>query len=114
MGANEALIERLLQVVPELKPHYEEHLADHDKLLPHVFMGDVTRFAIRESATPPRLPVVERLLTVLEAGLSGPEEVQELIVASFVENLMGEKGALKTLKPLAGPLLREQIEAICG
>jgi hypothetical protein len=42
----ETFVGRLLQVLPELKSTYEQHLADNDLLLPHVFMGDVTRFVI--------------------------------------------------------------------
>ena len=51
----------------------------------------------------------------LEAGLkSGPEQVKEMIVVSFVENLTGETAALEALKPLMGPKLKKKVEEICG
>jgi len=55
------------------------------------------------------------LLDCLESGLTtGSEEVKELIVVSFVENLIGESKAVQSLKPLMGSNLQKQVEAICG
>jgi len=47
-----SLIERLLASVPDLRGVYDEHISDNDELLPHVFFGDVTRFAIENAAAP--------------------------------------------------------------
>jgi hypothetical protein len=47
-----SFIKELLRTVPELQPAYAEHLNDNDTLLPHVFMGDVTRFVIAEASKP--------------------------------------------------------------
>ena len=40
----EQFIEYVLAKVPQLRAVHSEHLKDNDELLPHVFMGDVTRF----------------------------------------------------------------------
>lgn len=108
-------IEQLLSIVPELKLVYEEHLADNDTLLPHVFMGDVTRFVMTASRNTPGCAALRRLLMHVENGLSaGDDEVRELILASFVENLIGEHDALHILRPLMGSHLGKKVEALCG
>lgn len=38
------LVTRLIGDAPALAPRLEDHLVDNGELLPHVFMGDVTRF----------------------------------------------------------------------
>lgn len=115
MKNNVSFIEYLLRLVPELKSNYDEHLADNDTLLPHVFMGDVTRFAITEADKPRSQIVLVRLLDCLEEGLKGGgDEVEELIVVSFVENLVGETSALKRLRLLMRPNLKREVEAVCG
>lgn len=108
-------IEELLDAVPELRALYEEHMADNDSLLPHVFMGDIARFAIANAADPRHRPTLARLLGRLEDGLRAEEEgVRELIRASFVENLLGEHTTVKRLKPLMGFNLYRAVDAVCG
>ena len=42
----ESLISTLVLEIPELRPMLDGHLRDNDgELLPHVFFGDVTRWA---------------------------------------------------------------------
>lgn len=114
MSAHTSFIDQLLQSLPQLKPAHDEHLFDNNTLLPHVFMGDVTRFAIAEAAKA-NTEILQRLLDHLEKGLeNSPKEVKELIAVSFVENLTGETVALKTLKPLIGPNLKKEVEIIYG
>ncbi len=114
MSANPSFIEELLRRVPDLRPIYDEHLRDNDTLLPHVFMGDVARFAIAEADNPRSRPAVAAVLEYLEDGLrTGADEVNELIVVSFVENLIGETTALKALTPLMGQHLKTEVERIC-
>ena len=115
MSNNVSYIENLVKLLPQLKPIYDEHLADNDTLLPHVFMGAVARFVIVEVEKHKRPEVLERILGCLEEGLeNGAEEVKELSAASFVENLMGETVALEQMKPLMGENLRKQVNIICG
>lgn len=105
----------LLERVPELRATYDEHLGDNDELLPHVFFGDVTRFAVAASADPIGCEAIKRLLVFVSNGLTdGSENVQELVVVSFVENLIGEHEALARLKPLMPEPLRQEVIKICG
>jgi hypothetical protein len=115
MSTIASFIEELLRLLPQLKSIYDEHLADNETLLPHVFMGDVTRFVVAEAEKSTSRDVLERLLGHLEEGLkNGPEQVKELVVVSFVENLTGETVVLDALKPLMGPYLKKEVEAIYG
>ena len=115
MATNESFIGRLLRIVPELKDAYDEHVADNDILLPHVFMGDVTRFVLAEISCIKGDVVVKRILDCLENEmLAGSAESMGLIRASFVENLVGASKAMPKLKLIMGPALRAEVEAICG
>jgi hypothetical protein len=114
MRNNTSFIEELLQKVPPLKNIYDEHLNENDTLLPHVFMGDVTRFVIAEAANPKRQETITSLLEYLEEGIqTGSDEVRELILVSFVENLTGETKMLQLLKALMGQTLRSEVKRIC-
>jgi hypothetical protein len=89
---------------PELRVVLDEHLADHDELLPHVLFGDVARCA---SALARRgdLDDLNRLLTDLDCALNDSiDEVDNLIAVSFVENAQGVAGD-------ADSELRRQIRA---
>lgn len=114
MSTNTAFIEELLRRVPDVKPIYDEHVADNDTLLPHVFLGDVSRFVVAE-ANKGLCPAAIAVLEHLDEGLGiGSEEVKELIVVSFVENLIGETTALKALNTVMRPRLKAQVKRICG
>ena len=85
----------LVERHPPLAPIRDEHLADFGELLPHVFFGDVTRYAsslAREGADASDL---DRLLTDLDRALTAGEahdEVDNLVWVSFVENAQGVPG----------------------
>ena len=101
--------------VPELREVYKEHREHNPELLPHVLMGDIVRFVLENLENEDWQPGLVRLLGHLEEGLrKGPEEVQNLVGASFAENLMGEPAGLRRLWPLAGPLLKKELENLCG
>lgn len=115
MSSPTEFVEEVLASVPELKEIYNEHITDHDVLLPHVFFGDVTRFAIAEAEKEETSSALVRLLSVLELGLvKENEQIAELIAVSFVENLCGEDAAMRSLKRLMGPKLTKELETICG
>jgi len=115
MDTTASFIEELLRRVPDLKPIYDEHLFDNDALLPHVFMGDVTRFSVAGAGNPRMEASITNLLEHLEDGLRiGNDAVKELICVSFVENLIGESTALKALKLSMGPMLKTEVEKTCA
>jgi len=89
-------IDRLVAQVPELLPTYTEHLLDNDQLLPHVLLGDVTRFVVGLchviEADPENsdneCQTMDAIIALMEeAIISGDQNVQELVGTSFVENL---------------------------
>ena len=106
---------RLIAQLPELEHVRREHLDDYDELLPHVFLGDVTRFVVLNLPRKDAAGWIDRFLNQIEIGLlSGNDEVGELIAVSFVENLCGENAAIQALLPGMGKLLRAEMGAICG
>jgi hypothetical protein len=115
MKTPESFVECIIEAAPELKRVIQEHLSWNKTLLPHVFMGDVTRLVLELAMHPDRQGSLIRLLGRMDEGLRlGSEKVQELIVASFVENLIGEDAKLRLLAPLMGPTLRQRAKTVCG
>jgi hypothetical protein len=113
-GADD-FVSQLVAAVPALAAVYREHIADNGEPLPHVFMGDVTRFAIAGAEHEDSADSLSTLLTLLEGGLnSGDSDVAELIGVSFVENLCGEDDAIQLLLPRMGRSLRQEMKRICG
>jgi len=101
-------VETLVYRFPMLQEAYAEHLKDYDELLPHVFMGDVTRVVV--SAASDNSVWLAPLMETLEHELeSGPEPVRNVILASFIENLTGSVPAIKALLPLMGPRLTDAV-----
>jgi hypothetical protein len=94
-----------------LKPVLDEHIKDNHEILPHLFFGDVTRYALSlvRVGRPDQTPELRLLLDFLEESFSGGDgELQELIAVSFLENLQstGDKGA--HIIAMLGPNLTKQ------
>lgn len=94
-----------------LKPVLEEHIKHNHKILPHLFFGDVTLYALSlvRVSRPDQTSELHLLLEFLEETFSGGDgELQELIAASFLENLQGtgDKGA--HIIAMLGPNLTKQ------
>ncbi len=90
-----AFVGWLVERHPPLAAIRDEHLADNDDLLPHVFFGDVTRYASSLARDNADASELARLLTDLDRALSDGEEddeVENLIWVSFVENAQGVPG----------------------
>ncbi len=96
--------------VPELLPALTEHAEYYEDVLPHVFFGDVTRYAVEILASE-ETDVLARLLSCLERGLaSGDQDVDNLICVSFVENMQDSFPTLDAMRQHAGPLLKTAID----
>ena len=109
--ATESFVQDLLGIAPGFRPEYEEHLADNDQLLPHVLLGDFTRW-LRARVADGDSATVGTVLGFLESSYAaGDEDVQELISVSFLENLIGES-ELDELRPQLGPELSKALEAL--
>lgn len=116
-------IERLVDRCPPLKSIFDEHVSDNfGEVLPHLFFGDLTRYAIsrflevESEAVPQGMeaePGLRRLLNDLEdAYADGDEEIQELISVSFLENLPRPGKEASGLRAWFGPELSAQLRVI--
>lgn len=113
MGPEETFVRKLIEIEPKLEEHYRQHVADNDTLLPHVFMGDVTRYILAERARD--VESIKRVLGFFESELASKDPaVRELIGASFVENLNGEQKARMELEQYMGSRLRREVQLIGG
>jgi hypothetical protein len=113
-----SFIHELVAAVPLLALPLAQHQDEYEELLPHVFMGDVARFAIEQhqrlaaGATDSRT-ALETLFAVMERGAAeGSEDVKELISVSFLENLIEELTAPGDLRSYLGPMTRQELQSI--
>ena len=88
-----AFVDWLVARHPDLAPILDEHLKDmDDELLPHVFFGDVTRYAAelaRRHDTGKLDPLLHDLNGVLD---DSDDYVDNLVWVSFVENSQASPG----------------------
>lgn len=83
----ENFVQQLLSTVRETRGIYQKHLEDNDETLPHVLLGEITRFII-DSYRRANIELLARILEFLENAISSTDDkVQELVVVSFLENL---------------------------
>lgn len=85
--ATTAFVASLAWSFRELLDPFERHLAFHDgEIIPHLFMGDIRRWA--EGLVQVNTPLLNRFLQHLSDGYqSGISTVRNLIDVSFVEQL---------------------------
>ncbi|MEQ7127171.1 hypothetical protein ABN034_21860 [Actinopolymorpha sp. B11F2] len=112
--ASHRAIQRLVAAEPALIGELNEHLETYDELLPHVFMGELIDRLTEwiGSGQEPALARVRNVLSTLEDEYGKDFEVDELIAASFLEDLpeRGEPGSgiLDLLGPKLGKELNRQ------
>lgn len=100
----------LVDRCPRLLPVLQDHLDDYDRLLSHVFLGDVARWAVERSSADPLDRDLACALESLNASFdSGRTDDRELIAASFLENLPknGQPGG--DIRRLLGPALQQHL-----
>lgn len=111
-AAEVAFVGCLVCRLPNLMPLLQEHLDDYETLLPHVLLGDVTRWVV-ERARPSVGPEVETLLAFFETSfVEMGEHERELISVSFLENLPPRGEAGSELRDQLGPNLTQQLRQI--
>ena len=119
-------VQTLLHKVPEFQPTYHQHVVEFDEVLPHVLMGDFTRFFylayLRSNEDNPDAQkwrnVVRDSLGLLEEAISSSDSrLRNLISVSFLENLVPsiegkaeQQQTYKQVKELLGPKLREELQ----
>lgn len=112
-AAEVAFVGALVHRVPVLRPLLQEHLNDYDALLPHVLMGDVTRWVINEFETDGQSEVLRAVLEFIESSFrDGRDHERELVAVSFLENLPRRDEEGSQLRRLLGPYLTKQLEAM--
>lgn len=111
-------IHELTSAVPQLKGLLTQHVAEYGELLPHVYMGEVSRFTVEQhhqsaaGARGPRSVLEELFATIERADTEGSEDVKELISVSFLENIAEEMVASADLQSFLGPTLRRELQPI--
>ena len=110
---------RLISEVPEFQPIYEEHINEHDELLPHVLMGALRRYVVdmfrkslgNESNARHLRQVVAKIFSFLESAMASSDaKLRDLVSVSFLENLDATDKVYEKIKALFGPHLKEEIE----
>lgn len=69
---------------PALDRVLDQHIADHETFLPHVFMADVTRSLCATGPTAASRAVIG---VIADHFVRGDAGVRNVVVASFLENL---------------------------
>ena len=114
-AAEVAFVGPLSYRFPVLTETFAEHLADQDgEVLPHVFMGDVTRWLLeRLRVHGPKDATLREILGFLEEWFTRRNgRVDELLAVSFLENLPRSPEPGSELRSLLGPALREELRRL--
>lgn len=113
MNDSVLFINELLKIDDDVLELYKEHLNDFDTLIPHVFMGELTRYIVKNIESTNKKEVILKILKQIDIGLNnGNNELKSLIYASFIENLLGIDLELNYLKDLMPSLLRNEVDKL--
>jgi hypothetical protein len=100
---------QLRSVIPGFDRVYDEHVADYDKVLPHVLVADLVRFLgdeVRRHGA--QSAVLRQAMELLELAMGSHDpRVEELLSVSFVENLDPEDPSVAAIRSTFGPKLEE-------
>jgi hypothetical protein len=89
----------------DIRELLDKHMSDNDELLPHVFFGDVTRWVLMDK------PARSRVVELLEwASNSRDLDLQNLIAASFTENLETVEELERAISGVDAPCIRAEWE----
>jgi hypothetical protein len=119
--AQRAFIDRLLEQMPEFGVAFRDHVDYHETVLPHVLMGDFTRWTIEQYRRAAQQDnearaVLLRAFGFLESEYATDRQggVQELISVSFLENLHQAGADLEGIAAQLGPKLRAELRRYTG
>lgn len=113
-----SLVHELAAKMPPLRAQLEQHVADYEEVLPHVFMGDVSRYAIEQyrqyaGGAGDAGESLRLLFSVTEvAAQDGDEDLKDLISVSFLENIAAELADYPEFRAFLGPVLSQELEPI--
>jgi hypothetical protein len=114
MTDTERFFERLLYAAPILRQIHKEHVEDHDSIIPHVLLGEITMWMIRAAKHPANRPVLQQIMVLVDDAASSDDEyLSNLAAVSCIDCLCGETQALAVLTPMMGEAGRRQLDAFC-
>lgn len=118
-SASETLVHELVERFPGLSDVLRCHLEfTEGELLPHIFMGDVTRAVVAIWAgspdAPPEVPLQQLFSYLEERYRTGTENETELLAVSFVENLPYPNEPNYEIRWMLGPAMAAQFDRIIG
>lgn len=111
--------ENLIKSIPEFQPTYEQHLQDNDEVLPHILMGDFTRFFVdvfhKAKNDQKMKDVLDRSVSFISTLFSSHDEmILDLVHTSFVENLQGEKDIEEIRKLFVSSEAQKSFDLVFG
>jgi hypothetical protein len=104
-------VHRLVAGEPALVEDLNEHLDTYEELLPHLFMGELIDRLVDwlRSSQDADLARVRTILRVLDDEYGKDFEIDELIAASFVEDLPDADDPGSGILELLGPKLKKEL-----
>lgn len=112
---NEVLefVQDLVRAFPELEPSYLEHVQDNGEVLPHVFMGDVSRWIENKFSLEGASTSLLSILSYMESEFRrGDSKIQELIHVSLLENIYDLQVRGVQIADYFGDGLKHQVKLI--
>lgn len=108
------VVDELLTVIPELKPHFEEECKWWDEILQHIVFGDVVvPFVLELLSGESEQKTLERMFAFFERmATSSDDMVSELLGVSVLEQLGDDPDILSKAVRYMGSSTRELSNAV--
>jgi hypothetical protein len=112
----ESFATTLREQIPEFVSGQQDHIADYGEVLPHVLLGEFTRFLLEDiRSNGMSSEVAIRSLHFLESCASSSDSaLQELVAVSFVENLEPTNDLHQRILHVSGPHLHRLSKEMWG
>jgi hypothetical protein len=118
---NIQFIQNLIENVRWTDSLYQSHITYYGELLPHILMEEISEvflaicdeLFVSKSNSQENLTKLNKFLTIIENGMnSDSEEVTNLIILSFLENINPEVTSFISIKGLMGASLKAELEKL--
>ncbi len=111
LSVAQEMFQQICEIHPAFKTHYSEHLRDYDELLPHLFMGDISRLVEQFILLDDRHDDVRRCCDILEQFFKDSDaDIRNLISVSFLEMLAYEEEVLPCLRSFLSPEMAKDLQ----
>ena len=103
-----AAMRQLVASVAETGPVLDEHVYDHDEILPHLLIADLRRWFVNAVAAGDNRSVTDFLAAIELLYASEDSDTRNVVEVSFMEDLVvapdaNEQTAIEAVRQLAGP-----------